>query len=128
MFQQVLIALLLKYSGMLTNPIILKLKSMKFIKYSFAAVALFFFASCLKPKRDFAGLRTDPGGIVVSLAEAQYNSTDANVIGFGFQYFANFSFSSPATESVRFLTLHISQPRSTKMSGPMTVKLTMVSD
>jgi len=101
---------------------------MKFIKYSFAAVALIFLASCLKPKSDFAGLREDKGGIVVSLAEAQYANTDANVIGFGFQYFANFSFSAPASESVRFFTLHISQPRSVKMSGPMTVKVSMTSD
>src|ERR1041385_1753541 len=100
------------------------MKFLKVIKYCAAAFVLVLFTSCLKSKNDFAGLRTDDGNIVVSITETQYENTDANVIGFGFQYFANFSFTAtPATESVRFFTLHVSQPRSKKMSGPMTVKV-----
>jgi hypothetical protein len=100
---------------------------MKFIKYSFALLSIVFFSSCLKSENDLAGLREDPGGIVTSITETQYQNTDANVLGNGFQIFANFSFGAPANEAVRFLTLHISQPRTVKMSGPMKVKISMTA-
>jgi hypothetical protein len=98
---------------------------MKFIKYSFLIVIIGSFASCLKPKNDFAGLRDDNGSIVVSIAEAQYLSADVQNIGYHFSAFTNFNFAAPATEEVKFFTLHVSQPRETKMSGPITAKITM---
>lgn len=101
---------------------------MKYIKYSFLVVIAAALSSCLKSKNDFAGLREDKGNIVTSITEAQYLNTDAQNIGFGFQVFANFSFTTPATEEVRFFTLHISQPRETKLSGPLLVKVSMASD
>ncbi len=99
---------------------------MKYIKYSFAVLSVFILASCLKSKSDFAGLREDPGTIVTSITEKQYLNTDAHNLQNGWSMFANFSFTSPATENVRFFTLHISQPRSTKISGSLKVKVTMV--
>ena len=99
---------------------------MKYIKYSFAILSVFIFASCLKSKSDFGGLREDPGTIVTSITEKQYLITDGHNLQNGWSMFANFSFTAPATESVRFFTLHISQPRSTKMSGSLKVKVTMV--
>jgi hypothetical protein len=98
---------------------------MKFIKYSLLALVTFAFASCLKPKNDFGGLREDKGTIVTSIAETQYINTDAQNIGFGFSVFNNFSFTDIPNESVKFFTLHIAQPRDTKMSGAMTVKFSM---
>jgi hypothetical protein len=98
---------------------------MKFIKYSLLALVAFTFASCLKAKNDFAGLREDEGQIVTSVAETQYVNTDAQNIGFGFYIFNNFSFTTLPNESVKFFTLHIAQPREKKMSGSMTVKFTV---
>jgi hypothetical protein len=98
---------------------------MKFIKYSLLALVAFTFASCLKPKNDFAGLREDEGQIVTSVTETQYINTDAQNIGFGFYIYNNFSFNTLPNESVKFFTLHISQPREKKMSGSMTVKFTV---
>ena len=95
---------------------------MKFIKYSLLALVAFTFASCLKAKNDFAGLREDEGQIVTSIAETQYINTDAQNIGFHFYIYNNFSFNTLPNESVKFFTLRISQPREKKMSGPMTVK------
>jgi hypothetical protein len=100
---------------------------MKYIKYSFGILSVFILASCLKAKNDFAGLREDPGTIVTSTMESQYLNTDQHVIGFGWQIFTQFSFTSPATENVRFFSLHISQPRSTKISGSLKVKVTMAA-
>lgn len=98
---------------------------MKFVKYSLLALVAFTFASCLKPKNDFAGLREDEGQIVTSIAETQYINTDAQNIGFGFYIFNNFSFTAVPNESVKFFTLHVAQPREKKMSGSMTVKFTV---
>lgn len=98
---------------------------MKYIKYSFAILSVFILASCLKSKSDFGGLREDPGTIVVSITEKQYLNTDLRNIGFGWGMFANFSFTSPATENVKFFALHVSQPRETKMSGSIKVKIAM---
>src|SRR6476661_5253111 len=98
---------------------------MKFIKYSFLVLIIGTLTSCLKPKNDFAGIRTDKGTIVTSIKEKQYLNTDAQNIGFGFGAFTNFSFAAPATEQVKFFSLHIAQPRETKVSGDLKVKITM---
>ncbi|HEX2608425.1 MAG TPA: hypothetical protein VHK91_13640, partial [Flavisolibacter sp.] len=67
---------------------------MKYLKYSWCALVLLSLVSCLKPKNELAGLRTDKGGIVVSIAEAQYVNTDAQVTQFGWSLFANFNFAA----------------------------------
>jgi hypothetical protein len=98
---------------------------MNFVKYSLIAAGLISFTSCLKPKADFGGTRTDAGTIVTSITEAQYINTDLQNIGYTFTgTSANFSFATP-NESVRFFTLHIAQPRDTKVSGSMTVRVAM---
>ncbi|HSU28385.1 MAG TPA: hypothetical protein VLJ68_08385 [Chitinophagaceae bacterium] len=99
---------------------------MKFIKLSLLILLVGSLSSCLKAKNDFAGLRTDSGNIVISITEKQYLNADLSNIGFGFQAFANFSFSTP-NEAVRFFTLHVSQPRDKKMSGPITVHVVMTN-
>lgn len=96
---------------------------MKFIKYSLFALVVVSMASCLKPKNDFGGTRTDEGTIVTSITETQYLNTDAQNIGFHFGAFANFSFNTLPNESVRFFTLNVSQPREKRMSGNMTVRI-----
>jgi len=98
---------------------------MKFIKYSLLVLLIGSFSSCLKPKNDFAGIREDKGSIVVSITETQYINTDAQNIGFGFGVFTNFSFGAPATEQVKFFSIHVSQPRENKLSGPLVVKIAM---
>ena len=100
---------------------------MRFIKYFFLVFLIGSLASCLKSKNDFAGLRTDPGTIVTAITEKQYLNTDAQNIGYGFQVFTNFSFTTPTTEDVRFFTLHVSQPREKKLSGNLLVKFTMTA-
>jgi hypothetical protein len=96
---------------------------MKFVKYSLIAAGIMSMTSCLKSKSDFGGTREDAGTIVTAISEAQYLNTDAQNIGFGFSgTWANFAFNTP-NESVKFFTLHISQPRDTKISGSMTVKV-----
>jgi len=100
---------------------------MKFLKISLIALAIGgSLSSCLKAKNDFAGIREDEGSIVTSIAETQYINTDAQNIGFHFQAFSNFSFTQLPNEQVKFFTLHIGQPRK-KMSGPMTVKVSMTA-
>ncbi|MBN9349686.1 MAG: hypothetical protein J0H55_03295 [Chitinophagaceae bacterium] len=96
---------------------------MRIIKLSLVLSSLIVLSSCLKSKNDFAGLRTnDNGGIVTSIAEDEYVDQDNHVIGFGYQPFANFDFSGP-DEDVKFFTVHISQPRNMKVKG--TLKLTV---
>jgi hypothetical protein len=100
---------------------------MKFIKYSFVFAGLLFLTSCLKPKNDFGGMRTDKGDVVLAITEQQYLSSDLNNIGFEWSgAFANFSFTDPgSTETVRFFHVHVSQPRDVKIKGSMTVDFTM---
>ncbi|SJZ38515.1 hypothetical protein [Sediminibacterium ginsengisoli] len=100
---------------------------MKYIKYSLLLFLVASLSSCLKSATDMAGLRTDKGTIVTAITEAQYLNTDAQNIGFGFNAFTNFSFATPATEEVKFFTLHVSQPRETKLSGPLLVKVAMTA-
>jgi hypothetical protein len=96
---------------------------MKFTKYGLLALLVVSLSSCLKSVNDFGGMRTDKGGIVTSIVEAQYLNADAQNLGLHYSVFANFSFSTP-NEEVRFFNLHISQPRETKMSGSMVAKVT----
>ena len=99
---------------------------MKFIKLSLLVVILATFASCLKSRTDIGGLQNDKGSIVTSIAEAQYINTDLQNIGAHYtNAVANTNFLNRPNESVKFFTLSVSQPRETKLSGPMTVKVTM---
>jgi hypothetical protein len=101
---------------------------MKFVKYSLIAAGIMSMTSCLKSKNDFGGTREDAGTIVTAIAEQQYINTDAQNIQFGFTgTSANFAFNTP-NESVKFFTLHISQPRETKVSGNMVVKVSASTD
>ena len=83
--------------------------------------------SCLKSENDFAGQREDNGTIVTAISEQQYLTGDKNNLQFGYGIYAGFSFTTPATESVRFLTLHISQPRENKINGNLSVKIAMTA-
>lgn len=100
---------------------------MKFIKISFLALLLVSFTSCLKTKNDFAGQRDDKGQVVTAILEQQYLTGDNNNLGFGYTIVQTFDFAAPATESVKFFTLHISQPRDTKVSGNLVVNITAVA-
>lgn len=101
---------------------------MKLIKYSFLALAIVSLTSCLKSKNDFAGMREDPGSIVTSITEAQYINTDAQNVQLGYStVYANFNFLAPATEEVKFFTLHVSQPRENKLSGNLIVKVSVAN-
>jgi hypothetical protein len=101
---------------------------MKFVKYSLIAAGIMSMTSCLKSKSDFGGAREDAGTIVTAITEQQYLNTDAQNIQFGFTgNWANFAFNTP-NESVKFFTLHVSQPRDTKISGNMVVKVTASTD
>src|SRR6478609_3123102 len=95
---------------------------MKIIKLASLAFVALSLSSCLKTANDFAGLRTDNGQVVTAIMEKQYLVSDGHNIGFGWDLFAGFSFAAPATEPVRFLSLHVAQPK-TKISGSMTVKI-----
>lgn len=97
---------------------------MKFAKYSLIAAGIVSMTSCLKAKSDFGGTREDAGTIVTAISEAQYINTDLQNIQFHFTgTSANFAFNT-ADEDVKFFTLHVAQPRDTKVSGSMTVKIT----
>jgi hypothetical protein len=98
---------------------------MKLIKLTIFSLIVLSFASCVKAKNDFAGLREDEGNIVTAITEAQYLVSDAHNLQFGYGIYTSFDFAAPATESVKFFTIHVSQPRSKKISGNMTVKLTV---
>src|SRR5258706_4062825 len=108
-----------RYSGMLTKTY--KLINMKFIKLTALALLFIPFSSCLKPKNDFAGMRTDKGEVVTAMLEQQYLTGDANNLGFGYSIYSTFPFAG-ATENIRFFTLHISQPK-VKLSGSLKVKI-----
>jgi hypothetical protein len=98
---------------------------MKILKYSLMLLAIASFTSCLKSRSDVGGLLNDKGSVVVSIVEAAYIHTDAQNIGLGFDHTnANFNFTKRAGESVKFFTVKISQPRETKMTGPMVIKVT----
>jgi hypothetical protein len=99
------------------------MKNIKIIILAFVAISL---TSCLKSVNDIAGLRTDPGQVVTAILEKQYQVNDGYNLGQGYVARAGFSFASPATENVRFFTLHISQP-GTKISGNLAVKITMTA-
>src|SRR5215218_11391294 len=96
---------------------------MKFIKLIFIAALLVSFSSCVKEKNNLAGMLNDEGNIVTAIMEQQYLTGDANNLGFGYHIYAGFNHASPATEDVRFFTLHISQPRNKKVSGNLVVKI-----
>jgi hypothetical protein len=100
---------------------------MRLIKYSIFLLSLVSLTSCLKSKNDWGGTREDKGTIVISVTEKQYINADAQNIGFGYtNSYANFSFTAPAgNEDVRFFTVHISQPRETKLSGNLTLRVNM---
>ena len=97
---------------------------MKYIKYSFLIAIVLGFSSCLKNSRDVGGLLTDKGTILTTISEKAYLNTDAQNIGFGYDHTtANFNFTKRPTESVKFFTLKISQPRENKMNGPLVIKV-----
>ncbi len=98
---------------------------MKILKYSLMLLAVASFTSCLKSKSDVGGLLNDKGSIVASIVESAYIHTDGQNIGLGYDRSnANFNFSKRPNESVKFFTIKISQPRETKMTGPMVIKVT----
>jgi hypothetical protein len=99
------------------------MKMIKLVCLAFVALCL---GSCLKTANDFAGLRTDSGSVVTAILEKQYVLNDHHGAGAGYAIYAGFSFAAPATETVKFFTLHISQPKA-KMSGNMTVKFEMTA-
>jgi hypothetical protein len=97
---------------------------MKILKYSLMLLAVASFSSCLKSRSDAGGLLTDKGSILTTIVEAAYIHTDAQNIGLGYDHTnANFNFSTRPGESVKFFTIKISQPRETKMTGPMVIKV-----
>ena len=97
---------------------------MKYIKYSFLLAIVIGFSSCLKNSRDIGGLLTDKGSILTTISEKAYMNTDAQNIGFGYDHTtANFNFTKRPTELVKFFTLKISQPRETKLNGPLVIKV-----
>lgn len=84
-------------------------------------------SSCLKEKNDIGGLRTDKGGIAITIAEVEYIQQDNNVIGFGYYANANFDFTALPNEEVKFFSVRISQPREVKVSGSLKLKVSMQS-
>lgn len=96
---------------------------MKYYKIVSVFACWLLFSSCLKTKNDFAGLRTDNGGIVVSILEDEYIDQDNNVIGFGYQPFAHFDFGG-ADEDVKFFTAHITQTKDARVKGTMKLTIT----
>ncbi|RYZ22563.1 MAG: hypothetical protein EOO16_08565 [Chitinophagaceae bacterium] len=100
---------------------------MKIFKYSaLALLAAFSLSSCLKAKNDFGGTLEDEGTIVTSIYEQNYQKNARANLGLTYRIAANFSFATP-NEAVRFFNLQISQPRETKLSGPMTVNFQMTA-
>src|SRR6478609_768474 len=99
---------------------------MKIIKLASLAFVALSLSSCLKTANDFAGLRTDNGQVVTAITEKQYQVNDGHNLAQGYVAYAGFSFGAPASESVRFFALHISQPKA-KISGSMTVKVAMTA-
>lgn len=99
---------------------------MKYIKISLlVAVLATTFTSCLKSRSDQGGLLDDPGTIVTSIAEKQYLNTDAQNIGAGYVFTgANLNFLTRPNEAVKFFTVSVSQPRSTKLSGNLVLNVT----
>jgi len=97
---------------------------MRIIKLSFLFAILVGFSSCLKSKNDIAGTRNDQGTVVISLAEPEYIDQDNNVIGFGYAPMANFDFATPATEAIKFFSVHVAQPRSAKINGSLKLTIT----
>jgi hypothetical protein len=83
------------------------------------------FTSCLKEKNDFGGTREDNGQVLTSILEKDYQLGDDYNSGNGWVIFSFFNFTAHPAEQVKFFTLHVTQPRATKMTGPMTVKVTM---
>jgi hypothetical protein len=100
---------------------------MKILKYSVFALFLLSFTSCLKSRNDIGGMLTDNGSILTTIAESEYIDQDNNVIGFGYYANANFSYTTEANEEVKFFTARVTQPRSTKLSGSLKLKITMTS-
>jgi hypothetical protein len=97
---------------------------MKILKYSLIFLVAVSFASCLKSRSDVGGLITDKGSILTTIAEASYIHSDGQNIGLGYEYTnANFNFGTRPNESVKFFTVRVSQPKETKMSGPMVIKV-----
>jgi hypothetical protein len=99
---------------------------MKIIKIASLAFLALCLGSCLKTANDFAGLRTDSGQVVTALLEKQYLVNDGHSLANGYAIYAGFNFAAPANEAVKFVTLHVSQPKA-KMSGDMTVKFSMTA-
>lgn len=97
---------------------------MRVIKISFLFAMLAGFSSCLKSKNDVAGTRNDSGNIVISIAETEYIDQDDHAIGSFYAPFANFDFTTPATESIQFFSVHIAQPREKKISGSLKLTIT----
>jgi hypothetical protein len=100
----------------------------KILKLSlFTLATALLLSSCLKERNDIAGLRTDDGSVAVTIAESEYINQDNNVIGFGYYSNANFSYTLFPTEDVKFFTIRVAQPRSTKLNGPLKLKISYTS-
>jgi hypothetical protein len=97
---------------------------MRLIKISFLFAVLAVFSSCLKSKNDIAGLMNDKGGIVTSIAETEYIDQDNNTIGFPYYGTTSFDFGSLPGELVKFLSVHVSQPRDAKVNGSLKLGFT----
>ena len=98
------------------------------LKLNVYALAVLLLTSCLKEKNDVGGMLTDEGSILTTIAEVDYIAQDNHVIGFGYYPLANFPFTTGIpNEMVKFFTIHVSQPRKTKLSGPLKLTITMTS-
>ena len=99
---------------------------MKYLKYCFFFTVIFVaFTSCLKDRSSVTELYNDKGSIVTSISETAYMNTQNEAIGAGYdRTVANLNFTNRPNEAVKFFTLKISQPRATKVNGPLVIKVT----
>lgn len=104
------------------------MKHLKYIILFILPIAMF---SCLKERKDFAGLLNDEGGIVLSMKQQQYlNAVGANPVSAagnndpaGLQSHAHFNFTNRPNEAVWFFTIHVAQPREKKMTSDLVVNI-----
>ncbi len=99
---------------------------MKLIKYLFILTTAVTFTSCLKERADIGGLLADEGTILTSTQEGQYISVDRTSPNtqYGWQNAnVNVNFTARPTEAVHFFSIVVSQPRSKKITGPLTINV-----
>jgi hypothetical protein len=98
---------------------------MKFKVLSYLLIPALAAISCVKSKNDLGGMREDEGSIVVSVIETGVSEASSHGAG-EIPSFTNFDFSTP-NEEVKFFNIHISQPRSRKVSGNLKVKIALTN-